>query len=124
MYQANESRSESVERQARSNPGAPWFRGRKRFRKTNLAWIGVGRPLWQVVKLEPVYNPSKFEKEAREAKLRGEAITEVQIPIQVGSDEAAFSDRWGLKRCSPEDAESRGVRIFKLGRQKRGEDVF
>ena len=117
MYRASESRSESAERQARSNPGALGFGERKRFRKTNLAWIGAGRSVWQVVKLEPVYRPSKLEKETREAKLRGEGITEVQIPIQVGNDEAAFSDRWGLKRCSLEDAESRGVRIFKLGRQ-------
>ena len=124
MYRANESRSDSVERQVRSNPGALGLGERKRFRKTNLAWISAGRSVWQVVKLEPVYRPSKLEKETREAKLRREGITEVQLPIQVGSDEAAFSDRWGLKRCSLEDAESCGVRIFKLGRHQRDEEGF
>jgi len=95
---------------------------RKRFRHTDLAWIGVGRSVWKIAKLEPVYRPSKLEKEIREAKLREDGITEVQLPIQVGNDEAAFSDRWGLKRCSMEDAENCGVKIFKLGRQDRDEE--
>lgn len=88
-----------------------------------LAWISIGKALWQVVRLKPTLGSQDLHRldiSPEEKHMRREGITEVEFLSSQGQKyQTESSQRWGLKRRLNRDASNAGIKIFDLGKEPR-----